>query len=192
MKLNSLNFVISDSKILTEEEKNFLVEAYRKMFIKVYGCDVFDAFGIVANINKDDIKSIADNNQKFAQNYERAKDALESLSENDLSVLLIYKEDRLVGGGRLKTNYPTIKVLDIALDNIKIEEEREIWKSAILFVEQYFAKQKFERIYIEIPLKEGPLLIRANELGFKEDFYDIEDDKNTYLLNKKIESIKDE
>lgn len=195
MSLNNISFAISKNADLTESEKDFLLEAYRKLFAKMYGQDVFDSFLSVAKRGSSNFKGRKNKIADFSENFCRALDALELVKSDDsFELLLIYgAEETLVGAGRLRRISDTeASVPDIAIDGVNRELEKEIWKKSVSFAEMHFASQGFEKMYVEVPLQEGPLLVRADELGFKEDPKDIvvSEATRTYFLNKVLERKK--
>lgn len=195
MSLNNISFAISRNAKLTEIEEDFLLEAYRKLFTKMYGQDVFDSFLSVVKRSSSNFKGKKNKIADFSENYSRALDVLELIRNDDnYELLLIYAEaETLVGAGRLRKISDTeASVPEIAIDGVNRELEIEIWKKAISFAELHFTSQGFEKMYVEIPFQEGPLLVRADELGFKEDPKDIVigEQTRTYLLNKTLERKK--
>lgn len=207
MELNSIKFSISNNTELTEKEQIFLLETYRKLFVKMYGSEVGDSLLKVLEALETKIKTfrefskiyIRSNNElnNMSKNYLRSVYALYEVQKNEeLSLLLIRDENNnLIGAGRLKVmDEKTASIPDIALGLGTDEEKREIWKMAVAYVERYFKGLGFEKMYIEIPLDDPFLLYRADELGFKEDPEDIvvDEETRTYLFNKTLVKNKDE
>lgn len=177
MELNNIKLSISNKK-LTDNEKNSLLEAYKILFNKMYGYDIINEY----------LKKSSSNTQA---NYSIN---LFDLKKNEL--LLIYdKDNNLIGGGRIKEiDKKTIKVLDIAINIDNEYEKRNLWKMAISYIEKHYLNLNYKKMYIEIPLNEPCLLTRADDLGFKESPDDISilGNNKTYILNKILESKKDE
>lgn len=194
MELSSLSFVVENIRELSADSKEFLIELYHKLFITIYGGDVVDAFTYVTKTNTKDLINKEYDVKALANNYRKATEILKSLEDNpNNELLLIYLDNKLIGSAYLKRiDDNKGLILYIAIDVIEKEIEREIWKETVLYIENYFNQLGYKKIYLEIPFKEGPLLIRANELGFKEDFDDINVDEvvYTYLLNKDLEGLK--
>lgn len=184
MELNNLEFKISNKIVLTDKEIDNLTEAYRKLYLKIYNFDLFDSFALIL---KKDIQSIIYKNKDLnylAENYNRAKDTINSLNKRNINKILIYYNNELIGIGRIKTNNYKVHILDIAINGVKKEIERDIWEETVIFIEDFYKKKKYKKIYVEVPLKDGALFMRASKLGFKEDYNDISEDRLTYLLNK--------
>ena len=191
----SLKFVISHDAKLSEKEEALLVEAYRKLFIKMYNYDIVDSF---LKITKMDFKELLTRKRfilKLADNYLRASKALDEVKNRDeLDLFLIYdSQDNLLGGGRLfKISDNEASIPDIEIIDMPVSTMREIWMESVNFAEDYFVSSGFEKMYIEIPLADGPLLVRADDMGFYEDPNDIviSETTRTYLLNKPLERIR--
>ena len=196
MEVNNLKFVVSKNGEIDEIEEKILIEAYRNLFIKMYGADIVDAYlAVTKTTDKDSIAKVSNKAKKIAENYNKAINVLDSVKRHDdLELLLIFdEEDTLIGGGRLKTiDDKEASIADIAIGD-EYTNKRDVWKEAVKYVEGYFAELGFSKMYIEIPLDEGPLLVRAGELGFTEDPEDIVRNigQRTYLLNKYIERVRD-
>jgi len=191
MKLSGLKIVVAKIDELTLEEKNFLISIYHKLFINIYGNDLVDAFAYVTKTNVEKLVN-EDYKVKFlSKNYKQAKEVVGSLENNANSkLLLIYIEDNLIGSALVnRIDDITSSVPYIVIDASEKDIEREIWKRTVSFVEKYLTDLGYKKMYLEIPLKEGPLLIRAKELGFKEDPEDIvmTEEVYTYVFNKNIE-----
>lgn len=187
MELNNLEFKINNKFILTDKEINILTEAYRKLYLKIYNYDLFDSFSL---ITKKDILSIINKNKDIdylAENYNRAKDTINSFNKRNIDKILIYYNNELIGGGRIKINNSKVHILDIAIDGLEKEIARDIWENVVKYIENYYNK-KYKYLYVEVPLKDGALLMRASKLGFNEDVRDIKEDGKTYLLNKVMEN----
>ena len=176
----NLNFTIKTYDELTKRTRDILIESYRKYYESIYGIDAFDAFLKVtkreSNLFDNKITSI----KKYSNNYLRALNAI----KEDIVLILFYNsEGDLIGSSRVIKN----RVIDVVFNNLSKKEEREYWQEVIKFIEKELKKNKYKKMYIEIPLKEGPLLVRANNLGFIEDPNDIVIGKEiTYTLNKDI------
>lgn len=185
--LKGVKFLVKQSCVILEEQ-NFFLEAYRCLFAKIYGLDIFDSFLKITDISSRNCKNL-NQVKNESLNYNLAKEALKEInSDVNIQMLLIYLNDDLVGVGRFKKiDEKVVSIPDLIVMGLTSEMEREIWQKAVSFGEMYFTKQGYEKMYLEIPFQEGPLLIRANELGFCEDVSDIKDDSKTYLLNKVLE-----
>ena len=192
-KIEELHFAIRGNGDLNDGEKEILLEAYRELFTQMYGTDIIEAV----------IKKLEGKNKKnkklaaITENYMRSIKALDIVSMSDnLSLLLIYNgENNLIGGGRLKVLSEGVgSVPDIAINVSSVEEEREIWKRAISYIEDYFRSLGFNKMYVEIPLSHPNLLFRAQDLGFCEDPEDIvvSSSTRTYLYNKNLERKLDD
>lgn len=190
MELQNIKFTIFNNGRLSDEERNFLIEAYRKLFVKMYGLDVVDSFLKVTKEDSNDIANINSKVRKMAKNYERAQEALNEVFENpNLELLLIYSDNNLIGGGRLnRINSTDASLLDIVIETGDTLFDRNIWKCAVSFVEGYFIDNGFKKMYLEIPFQEGPLLYRADDLGFRENPNDIKvlEESVTYVLFKDL------
>lgn len=191
MDLQDLKFIINKDGKLKEKENAFLLEAYRNLFIKMYGLDIVDAY---LNVTHENINEFMKNHPKVkhnAKNYEEAKNVLLSIKNTaNLELILIYLNNKLIGGGRIKkVNNEDASILDLVICCNTLEIEREIWKRCVSFVEEYLVNKKYKKMYLYIPYKEGPLLYRADDLGFKENPDDINIDEEvfTYLLYKDLE-----
>ncbi|MBE6156821.1 MAG: hypothetical protein E7161_03650 [Firmicutes bacterium] len=191
MKLSGLKFVIRTNDELSEKEKDYLIDVYHKLFINIYGNDFVDAFSYVTKTNAKELINETYDVKILATNYNKAKDLLDNLKEDANSeLLLIYiNENNLIGSALIKRMDSVNSIVPyITLDGVDKDLEREIWKKTVSFIEKYLNNLGFQKMYLEIPLKEGPLLIRAKELGFKEDLEDIlVEDVYTYILNKNLE-----
>lgn len=176
MELNNIKLSISDKTKLTDYEKNSLLESYRVLFTKMYGYDII----------YDYLKSNSKKNNNYYTDF----------LDDDLSILLIYQNDNnLIGGGRIKIiDNKIIKVVDIAINMSLESDKRDLWKIVISYIENYYRNLNYQKMYIEIPFNEPCLLIRANDLGFIESPEDISilGNNKTYILNKILESKKDE
>lgn len=190
MNKSSLKFIMKDINDINEFDKEILLNAYHNLFIKTYGVDVVDAFSKVTNIDVDEVVDRDDNVKSSATNYNKSINALEEFRNNaNLELLLIYYEDNLVGCAKqVRIDDETVKVPEIAFHNIDKSIERDLWKETVSYISKHFQKQNYKKMYLEIPLKEGPLLIRAGELGFIESPEDILglEKTYTYILNKKL------
>lgn len=190
-----LEFKISAVEYLSIKDKNALIEAYRMYFADCYGKDMVDSFLNVSNLKSNESRK-RDILKDYSDNYKNAIEVFENLISNSYYELLCIKKDNiLIGAGRLYSlnrDECGIKEIVFIEDDKKIT--REVWKQTVSFVEKYFKEKHYKKMYIEIPYLEGPLLIRADELGFKEDPNDIIVGKKeyTYLLNKELERNKDE
>ena len=174
-----LNFTIKTYDDLDFETKKILVEIYHSYYEGVYGIDAFDAFLKVTNLKADYYKNKIDLINEYTNNYQRALNAF----NDDTTLILIYKDNHLLGASRIIKN----RVLDVVFYELNKEEKRRYWQEVIIYIEGFLRKKKFKKMYIEIPLKEGPLLVRANELGFVEDVDDIAGfEEVTYTLNKDL------
>jgi len=186
MKLKKLEFKIVQNLEMTRPEKEYLIEAYHQLNIVLYGYDLVDSYEIVTQSGADKKEVL-----KYAINYSKSLELLEEVNKNaNLELLIIYYDNKLVGASRLKRiDEDNAKVLDVALNGLNKEEKRGVWKQTIMFVENYFTNLGYKKMYVEIPLKENALLIRADDLGFRESPEDIVVDKdvNTYILNKTLE-----
>jgi len=180
MELENIRFEISNSGKLETRERLVLLSAYKELFVKIYGYDILTEF--------------YKENNRIPKRVEKTFNVLKSVKENeDLSLILIYYGKQLIGGGRIRKLSDTkASVPDIAIEIGTDKEKREIWKMTVEYVEQYLLNNGFEKMYLEVPLKEAPLLYRAGDLGFIEDPKDIGDDNRTYLLNKDLVRNKDE
>lgn len=186
MELEKIKFAVSSNTDLTESEKQSLLEFYKNYFQIIYGYDIISDY----------LKQIEENPKKrnrttFGDSFVDSIDVLGSVSKDDnLALLLIYGENAtLIGAGRLKKITDEFaSVPDVAIGIQDEELKREIWKKAIIFAENYFLNLGFKRMYVEVPLKEPNLLIRADDLGFKENPEDIAiyGEARTYLLNKEL------
>ena len=192
MKLKKVSFEISKKAYITKEERDFLIEAYRKMYIKIYGFDFLDAFLCVTKADSSKFFNERKELKNLGENQNRALQAMDTLENNENFELLVIRDekDNLIGGGRLKKiNEKEASIPDIVIECDNVKVSRDIWCQAIKFAEEYFVSCGYEKMYIEIALKDGPLLGRANKLGFFEDPNDIRIDGTvkTYLLNKILE-----
>lgn len=192
MDFENINFRVSNKNSLSDSEKEFLLESYRELFGQIYGIDIYDSLIKLTNKNK----KIYNKLKFFSENYYRSQEMLEELPEHDdLSLLLIFLEDNLIGAARIKIfDDFTALIPDVAIGIGSLEEKREIWKLAIKYIENYLLNKNYQKMYVEIPLQNPWLLIYANELGFEEDPEDIviSEETRTYLLNKKLERTKNE
>jgi len=173
MKLKDVRFEVESNQKLNKTEKKYILELYQELFKKMYGSDIICDYFKNLNTNKFNLYDVS------------------NLLEEDLSFVLIYKNNDLVGAGRIKKiNKKEISIPDVAI-SLDEKEQRNIWKMTISFLEDYLKKLEYTKMYVEVPLKDPFLLIRANELGFKEDPEDIKFNNNfTYVLNKVL--IEDE
>jgi len=173
MKLDNIKLSISNKK-LTDSEKSILLKAYKELFTNMYGYDIIQDYLSSSSSLKNDYLDIRE----------------------DTRLILIYNEDdNLIGGGRIKEiDNKTIKVLDIAINHSSENEKRNLWKMVISYIEKYYTDLKYKKMYIEIPLNEPCLLIRADDLGFIESPEDISilGNNKTYVLNKMLESKDNE
>ena len=194
MALTELTFEINKSGLLKETEKEILIEAYRELFIKMYGFDMFDSLIKVIDNSAKEVFERSEENQQLAINYLKAVTAIESVSEDDnLELFLVYENDNLIAGGRLlKKDNNTANIIDIAIIKEKIKDEKIICNLIIKKIEEYFINLGFDKMYLEVPLKDIKLLKLASELGFVEDPEDIMVDEEVYayVINKKLERAK--
>ena len=190
MQLSDVHFKIGDSTYLDEKEKEQLLESYRRLFGEIYGFDIYDSLIKLANNNK----RVYNKLKNFSESYFRAQQMLDELPEQtNISLLLIFNGNILIGAGRIRIlDKDTISVPDIAIGFGTEEEKREIWKMAIEFIEEQSISENFKKMYVEVPLNSPCLLIRADDLGFREDPEDvvIDSDTRTYLLNKNLERTR--
>jgi len=190
MELKKIHFKISDGASLDEKDKELLLESYRELFGQIYGFDIYDSLIKFTKKNKKMYNRL----KEFSENYFKSQEMLEGLTEqHDISLLLIFAENILIGAGRIKVlDEETALVPDIAIGIGSEEEKRDIWKLAIQFIEEYLTEENFKKMYIEVPLTAPWLLMRADSLGFKEDPEDIVMDceTRTYLLNKDLERTR--
>lgn len=193
--MSNLEFKIVKSEELTEEERNTLVEAYRNLFVRIYNYDIVDS---IVKVTNKDLKEVLKRGRVikcYAENYQRALDAVSSTEESEkFDLFLIFGENgELLGGGRFYRISPNeASIPDIATVDLPLDEVREIWKQAIIFAESHFIQNGYSKMYLEIPLSEGPLLVRAIDMGFSESPEDIVTSPatRTYLLNKYLERLK--
>ena len=169
MNLKNIQFKVKKNTNLDNSDKKFLFETFRMLFNKKYGYDLIDEY----------FKTDCDNT--FSLTLKNVK------NNNDL--ICIYDNDILKGGAIV--NYISkneIDLLDIAIDGYTEEEKREVWKLTVDFALKYFKKLGYKKIYLEIPVKDPFLLVRANDLGFKEDdTLDISYDETIiYLYSKEL------
>lgn len=194
MEVKNINFMISKNGEVEASEKEFLTEAYRKLFIKIYGSDIIDALVSTTKLPPKFLLQQRIGLNKYVKNYTKSLNAIESVQvDENLELLLIYQgKDKLIGAARLrKINDLEASIPDIAIDDVSLEDSREIWKQAVEFAEKHFTNQGYEKMYVEVPLCDGPLLCRADDLGFQEDPNDVEiSDAVTYLLSKELERSK--
>lgn len=190
MELKKVHFKISDGASLEEKDKELLLESYRELFAQIYGFDIYDSLIKFTKKNK----KIYNRLKEFSENYFKSQEMFEGLAEqSDISLLLIFAENILIGAGRIKVlDQDTALVPDIAIGIGTEEEKREIWKLALQFIEKHLTDENFKKMYVEVPLSAPWLLMRADSLGFKEDPEDIVMDfeTRTYLLNKSLERTK--
>lgn len=197
MELKKVSFEVNKKAYITKEERDFLVEAYRKLFMKIYGCDMLE---VLANLTKTSSNKWLKRRkglQKYAENQIRALDVMDSVENDENFDLLVIRdeESKLIGGGRLRRISDTeASIPDIAIEGVSLKEEREIWRQAVMFAEEYFTSLGYEKMYVEIPIQDGPLLGRAGKLGFVEDPKDmrVTDATRTYLVNKTLGRVQDE
>ena len=196
MEVRKVSFEINKKACITKEEREFLIEAYRKLFIKIYGCDMLEA---LANLTQTSSNKWLRRKglQKYAENQIRALDVMNSVENDENFDLLVIRdeESKIIGGGRLRKISDTeASVPDITIEGSSVKDEREIWRQAIIFAEEYFTNLGYEKMYVEIPLQDGPLLGRASQMGFFEDPKDmrVTDATRTYLVNKTLERVQDE
>ena len=196
MELSKVNFEFNKKAYITKEERDFLVEAYRKLFMKIYGCDMLEILSRFIRTSYTKLFKNKKSLQRYADNQIMALNVIESVENDENIDLLVIRDDegKLIGGGRLRRISDTeASIPDIAIDGVVPKEQREIWRQAVIFAEEYFRSLGYEKMYVEIPLQDGPLLGRAGQLGFIEDPKDIPttDATRTYLLNKTLERVQD-
>ena len=188
--MENLRFEISNDGKLEAEEQDFLINIYRDLFTKIYNTNVFDYFYKRLKV----FLSAADYFDIAAENYERAVSAIKSAQQDNIDLLLIYYEEKLIGGARMRMiNETEASIPEIALANISEDIKESIWKEVIKFSENYFTDLGFDKMYLEIPLEDEQLLIKALDLGYMEDPEDIVTTSaiKTFLLNKKLERNKE-
>lgn len=196
MELSKVSFEVNKKAYITKEERDFLVEAYRKLFMKIYGCDMLEILSSFTRTSYTKLFKNKKSLQRYAENQIMALNVIESVENDENLDLLVIRDDegKLIGGGRLRRISDTeASIPDIAIDGVVSKEQREIWRQAVIFAEEYFRSLGYEKMYVEIPLQDGPLLGRAGQLGFVEDPKDIPttDATRTYLLNKTLERVQD-
>ena len=84
----------------------------------------------------------------------------------------------------LKKDNLNIRVSDIVFTDLDEKEKRDYWQETVEFLVHYLEYQEYKTIYLEIPTKESHLLLRADTLGFKEDFTNVSD--KLYILKKDL------
>jgi hypothetical protein len=182
----SLVFAASSFNKLDEDLKEYLFSLYYEYYKKTYGNDPMDVF---LKVTKTNINNYIMHIKDTTINY---KNVIKDLSD-DIIVMLIYDSKlNLIGCSRIKEKDSDVRVLDIVFDNLGKIIERKNWVEVVAFLENFYKSRGYNKMYLNIPLKDGPLLVRANELGFKENPDDIEIDAKTYVLNKLIGSKKNE
>lgn len=189
MSLNEVKFVVNRTGELNKDEEELLINTYNNLFIKIFGYDMYESYLKIINSN---IKKPSNSKlQKFAQNYTKSLNILESVKNNDnFTLLMIYLENKLIGFGRMKViNNKEVSVPDIAIVDDLEDIEKDIWQKALKFVENYFTRLGFHKMYVEVPINDVGKLTKTINLGFKEDPDDIEvsEEANKYVLNKILE-----
>ena len=190
MVLKNINFEINKNGLLKEKEKEILIDAYRELFIKLYGFDMFDSLIKVIASNAKEVYESNEENQHLAVNYSKAVDVIENIKNNDdTELFLVYEDENLIAGGRLQRKDSTsANLLDIALVRERIIDEKTTYKFIIQNAEDYFKKLNYKKMYLEVPLKDIKLLKVVTDLGFVEDPKDIiiSPEVYTYIFNKNI------
>jgi len=189
--LSSLDFDLKYINELNEFEKDFLIESYYKLFIKMYGNDIVDTFSYIVKRSTKELIDKKSDLKLFAKNYKNAIELLKPKNNPNNKLLVIYLNKKIVGSAYLKRINDDICSIPFVSINVEDKEiEREIWKDSVSFSIQYLKKSGYKKMYLEIPLKEGPLLVRASELGFKEDPNDIlvDEETYTYILSLDLET----
>ncbi len=163
---------------LETKEKDKISEAYRKYHEYIYGPDYFDAFLKVTNSKSNDYKNKKELLKDLGTNY---YEALNIVNDDSVLYLCIYNNSSLVAFSRIKNSF----ILDIVNIDISIKELRTIYKEIITFIEKYLINKKYNKVYLKIPRIDGPLLIRSQELGYKEDSSLI--NNKEYIVSKELE-----
>ena len=190
--MNNLKFVIAKSDDLNEEEKGILIDVYRKLFKKMYDNDTVDSYLKATNKDAKAIGEKVSFVTSLARYYQRSIDIMNSIKEGNIELFLIYMDDNmLLGGGRLYKISPTeASVPDIAIIDLPLSVRRHVWKEAVMYAEDYYTKEGYTKMYLEIPISEENLLSKASKMGFQEAPEDIKEGARTYLLNKSLERTK--
>lgn len=170
MKLEDIHLLVGYNDVLADEDKEKLLKGYQNLYIKLYG------FDIIASYFENE------HNSSF-----KLKELFKIPKKEE--ILLIYKNEELIGLGRIKKlNKKEISLYDLLILKNNKDDYQAIWKKAISFMENYFANKNYKKMYIEIPISDTYLLFRADDLGFKESPNDIDifNNKSVYVLNKEI------
>ncbi len=180
MELKNVKILISDN--LNGEEENIFINLYRKYYIKYYGYDFYEAYlKVVKNI--DEPNPLNSKINGYAKYFNEAYDIIQIVKENSLILLFkIYILNELKGF--VLINKKSKVILDIILDEMDKEEEKIIERKVINYLNGYFKKLGYSKMYLRIPLKNIILLKLSYDLGFIEEEENIHD--YYYLLTKNI------
>lgn len=179
-------FVFNKNGIFTSTDKKILINSYQNYFAKIYGNDLVDLFLHVANLDHKYLKN-REILEKYSDNYKIIEEMFKTIETDKLTELLcIYdKEYNLVAMGRLiQKNRREIYLKELIFNEEYQDNYRDLWVNFIKDLQIKLARRGYHKLYLEIPFYEGPLLIRANELGYKEDIDNIVE--KVYIVNKKI------
>ena len=182
-------FEVVEKLDLTKDEMEFLIEAYRNLYINMYGADIFDYFIALAktetNIIKNDFSIL-----KVAKNYCKAIDTIRGVEKDPQIKMVLIKDsaNNLLGSAILQwLNKTQVKLKDIVVVAEK-ELKKEIWKNGVSYIIEYLKSLNIQKMYLEVPLRDPTLLIRADDLGFSEDSIDIPDNTEefAYIMHKNL------
>ena len=184
MNLRSLNFKISKKEVLNSKEEKLVLNLYHQLFTKIYGYDYYDAYLEV--IKSKNYQKPPENVLEMAPNSLKLKEVLDDLENNShLDILKVYKNHKLIGLGRIKTKKDEIRLQELVLKVKDKEKIKLIWEYALDFMVSYY-QDTYQKLLVEIPLKDVSILLLLDKLGFKENPKDINIGDKTYILSKEI------
>ncbi len=184
MNLRSISFKISSQEILNSKEEKLALNLYHPLFTKIYGYDFYDAYLEV--IKSKNYLEPQDNVLGMAPNSLKLKEVLDDIENNPhIEVLKVFKNYKLIGLGRIEIQKRKIRLKELVLKIKDKEKIKLIWEKALEFIISYY-QDDYEKLLVEIPLKEPFLLLLLDKLGFKENPQDINIGDKTYILSKEI------
>ncbi len=179
-----VKFVIKSIKKVSKFEKDFIIKAFQIYYQKKNGYDLKEAFIKVTKFNSlsREKNEIID---AYASNYNKAVLLCNSFTAKE-KILLIYKDSLLSGCAKIKEEAQLISVSAISILENDKDSFKKIGTSTIEFIEAYYRKQNFNKINIEIALKEVTLLMIVANLGYREEEEDItiDADNDFYIYSK--------
>lgn len=154
-----LKFIIKKYEELDLWERKIVQEYYYNYYNELYGTLIFSSFFAVTKVSNDELK----------------ENVLKKITKGKKIILLSNSNNTIEGCGIIN---------ELTLEDIIIRnDDKEKWFSLVNFVEEYFLQKRYKKMYLKIPTKFSFHLLRASELGFKEDEKDINNSRE-YILNK--------